>query len=93
MPRPILYDQGKVDKLVDQILDRTARKEELLLLRGRLRLGTLYNKYKNDQIKYDEHLDQMNPGLLESHGAMRRFLLQRRLRRLESQERRAGNLS
>jgi hypothetical protein len=93
MPRPILYDQGKVDKLVDQILDKTARKEELLLLRGRLRLGTLYNKYKNDQIKYDEHLSHMSPGLLESNAAMRRFLLHRRLQRLESQERRAGNLS
>jgi len=91
-PLPKLYDQSKVDKLVDQILVKNARKEELLLLRGQLNLSTLYNKHKNDQLRYDQHFNLMNPGVRDSYGPARRLLLRRQLQRILSHEGKAGNL-
>jgi hypothetical protein len=91
-PLPKLYDQGKVDKLVDQILAQKAKKEELLILRGQLNLSTLYNKHKNDQLRFDQYFNLMNPGVRDSYGPARRLLARRALLRSLS-EGRVGNLS
>ena len=78
-PLPKLYDQGKVDKLVDQILAQKAKKEELLILRGQLNLSTLYNKHKNDQLRFDQYFNLMNPGVRDSYGPAHRLLVRRAL--------------
>jgi hypothetical protein len=53
--------QKKVDKIVDELLRKSLRQEQLLTLRGRMLLANRYNQAINHRLRFQNHLDSMIP--------------------------------